>query len=162
MDLVAGLGAGLHGAAPGDAQQPDRFHLTGASLGSAQRLTGKHGAGRTDGVGLVGLPVAAAMLPVRAHHLSHIDALSREVAGYAGTPRAGPLHPNGDDLAMRAHPAPQLPVADSRGRERLGADQTSELVEHCREVNVLVRVDAAEHVRASDRGCVIVVIAIPS
>jgi hypothetical protein len=85
------------------------------------------------------------MLPVRAHHLTHIDTLSAEVAGQAGTPGAGPLDADRDDVAMAAQPSPQLPVA-SRGRwERSRAEQTAYLVERGCNVNVLVRVDTAEH-----------------
>ena len=75
VDLVAGLRAGLHRRASGDAQQPDRFDLTGAGLRGAERFAGQHGTGGADGVGLVGLAVAATVLTVRAHHLAHIDTL---------------------------------------------------------------------------------------
>ena len=81
VDLVAGLRAGLHRRAAGDPQQPDRFDLTGLGLRGADRFAGEHGTGGADGVGLVGLAVAAAVLTVRAHHLTHIDTLRGEVSG---------------------------------------------------------------------------------
>ena len=77
VELVGGLGAGLDGAAPGDSQQPDRFHRAGLRLRGAGRLAGQHRPGGADGVGRVGLAVAATMLPVRAGHLDHRHALRR-------------------------------------------------------------------------------------
>jgi len=145
VDLVAGLGAGLHRAAPGNAQQADRFHGPDLRLRGADGFTGEHGAGSTDGVGLVGLSVAATMLPVRAHHLTHVDALGGEVTRQSGTPRTGPLDTHRDDVAVSAHPAPQLPIAGGRGWERPCVQQSAVVVEHGTDVDVLVRVDPADH-----------------
>ena len=100
VDLVAGLRAGLHRRAASDPQQADRFDLAGLGLRGAERVAGEHGAGGADGVGLVGLAVTAAVLTVRAHHLTHIDTLRGEVAGHAGTPRPGALDPDRDDVAV--------------------------------------------------------------
>ena len=78
VELVGGLGAGLDGAAPGDSQQPDRLHRR-RSVTSGSRLASPASTARAaaDGVGRVGLAVAAAMLAVRAGHLDHHHAQRR-------------------------------------------------------------------------------------
>ena len=94
VELVRGLGAGFHCAAPSDLQQPDRFHATVGGFGCAARFAGQ-GRGRgADRVGRVGLAVAAAVLPVRAIHLDYAHILRGEEAGESGTPRAGALDPD--------------------------------------------------------------------
>jgi hypothetical protein len=56
---------------------------------------------------------------------------------------AGALHPHLVELAVPAQPSQQLPVAGDRGRERLGAQYPTELVQGGGDVQVLVGVNSA-------------------
>ena len=46
---------------------------------------------------------------------------------------------------MTAQPPMQLPIAGRRGGERRGVEQPAELVEHRRDMHILVGVDPADH-----------------
>jgi hypothetical protein len=133
VQLVGGRGTGLDGAAPGNAQQPDRLHRPALGLGGAGRLTSQHGPGGADRVGRVGLAVPAAMLAIRTRHLDHRHALGGEVAGQA-PPRAGALNTNGDDRTEGAQPAQQPPVASWCRREHLSAQHPLALREQLQQL----------------------------
>ena len=87
------------------------------------------------------------MLTVRAHHLTHIDTGRGEMPGQARTPRSCPFNADRDDLTPTAQPPPQLPIAIRCRCERSRPEQPAELIERRCHVNVLVRVDTAEHAR---------------
>ena len=128
-------------------------------FGVPGRLAGQHRPGRADGVGRVGLAVAAAMLTVRAGHLDHRHPVGGEEPGQAGAPRPGALDTDRDDVTERPQPPQQPPIASRGRRELFGAEHPADLVERGRDVGVLVRVDAAGDTASVS---VIVVIAIPS
>jgi len=108
--------------APSDPQQADRLHRRGGCLRGADRFAGLHRSSCADRIGDIGLAVPATALPVRAHHLD-------------------------DPYAVRSKPAQQLPVANAGGRERLGAQQAIERIERGRDMDVLMRVNAARDAR---------------
>jgi hypothetical protein len=61
------------------------------------------------------------------------------------TPRAGALDPDRQHLPEAGHPADQVPVAASRGRERRRVPQPAQLVEHDRDIDVLVGVNTGDN-----------------
>lgn len=142
MDLVGGLGAGLHGAAANHSDQPDRLHHPDGRLGCAGGLARQHRPGGCFGIGVVGLaaPPRLAVGPVDLHHP---DTFAGEVAGQAGAPRAGALHADGFDVAEAAQPTPHSPVAASGGRELLGAQYPAAPVDSGGDMKVLVGVHPA-------------------
>jgi hypothetical protein len=71
VDRLGPLGAGT---ALGDHQRPDRLDRAVASLRGAASPAGLGGPGRADRVQRIGLPLPAAVLPVRAVHLDDPDA----------------------------------------------------------------------------------------
>ena len=121
VDLVGGLRAGLHGAAPSDAQQTDRLHSPSRRLRGAGCFAGLHGTSSSDRISGVGLTEAAATLPVRTHHLHDTHALSGEEPVQTGTPRPGAFDTDRVDVAETSQPAQQLAIPGLGGRERCRA-----------------------------------------
>lgn len=77
--------------------------------------------------------------------LEHRDAGEREVADNAGAVGAGLLHADALQLAGAGHPADERPVAGTGGREGVRTDDGAALVDERGHVQVLVGVDATEH-----------------
>jgi len=79
--------------------------------------------------------------PVDLHHL---DVRGGKVTGQAGTVGAGALHADPLELAEVAHPAHQPPVAGRRRRKPGRSQDSADVVDDRRYVDVLVGVDAAD------------------
>ena len=94
-----------------------------------------------DGVELIGLAVAAALLPVRTINLDHRHRRSREMTCKAGPIGAGALDPDTLDRAEPSHPRRQHPCPSARRRERLDTQQTAVHVDHRGDVHIAMRVD---------------------
>jgi hypothetical protein len=92
----------------------------------------------------IGLAASASLLSVRSVDLHHADASSSEEASQARTPRSAPLDANNVELAVRLQPGQKFSIAVTGGRERLGAEQPTDVVEHSRDMNFLVSVDTAD------------------
>jgi hypothetical protein len=104
VQLVGGLGAGLHGAPASDLQQSDRLDVTGSGLRRDGRFARQDGSRRADGVSRVGLGVTAAVLPVRSGHLDDRHRLAGEVSGEASPPRPGAFNADLVDVIEAAQP----------------------------------------------------------
>ena len=63
--------------------------------------------------------------------------------GQACAIAAGALDPDGSQFAEPTHPGQHCLIAGWRGRERLGAQHPSDLVDHCRDVDFRMGVHAA-------------------
>jgi len=87
--------------------------------------------------------VTATVLTVRATHLDHLHLVSGDEPGQPRTPRAGALNTDRAQLPVAGQPGVQCLVPGGGCRERLGADQSAELVERGGYVEVLVGVDPA-------------------
>ena len=85
---------------------------------------------RFDGIDGVVLALAPALLAVGAVHLDHLHPLGVQVPGQAGPVRARAFHPDPGHRAEPGHPFQQLLVALYRCRERLDAQQPTDLVHH--------------------------------
>jgi hypothetical protein len=140
--LVAGLGAGLDRPGPGHFQHPDRLSRPVAALRHPGRFAAEDGQRRGHRVGGIGLATLAAGLPVRPHHLDHLDATGGQVAGQPGTVTAGALHPHLHQFAMRAHLGQRSPVPGRRGRECPGAQHPAHLIHRRSHVYISVGVHA--------------------
>jgi hypothetical protein len=84
-DLVGGLGAGLDGRAPGQAQHTDGLHRPVPGLGCPRRLTVERGSGGGLGVGGVGLAPPATQLAVGSVDLDHLHLRPGQVTSEPGS-----------------------------------------------------------------------------
>jgi hypothetical protein len=87
-------------------------------------------------------PAPASPLAVRAVDLDHRDPQSLQMTGQPGAIAAGALDPDQDDFPERLEPRRQTRVP-GRGRvERRRREQTTAVVQRCRDVDIEMRVDA--------------------
>src|SRR5690606_25319211 len=84
-------------------------------------------------------------LTVRPVHLHHSDTLVLEIPGDTNPIRAGALHTNQSQLAVRTQPRHQLSVSDAGRGERLDTEHTSHMVHNSSHVGICVSVDTADH-----------------
>jgi hypothetical protein len=129
------------GATAHHPQHPDGLDVAVPELGCPERVAGLGGPSGRHGVMRVGLALPPASLPVRTVDLHHRHPFVLQIAGQAGAVAARPLHTHHDDLAVRSEPAQQSPIARRRGRERLDAEQSAELVKGGHHVDIEVGVD---------------------
>ena len=118
-------------------------------LACAARSSRQHGACRLDRVELVGLAVAATLLPIRAINLDHGDARRREMTGQAGTVGAGPFDPDPLDRTERTQPRRQRVIASRRRRKRPHTQQAADRIDRGGDMHIEMRVDTPTIGRAT-------------
>src|SRR5688572_16173860 len=140
-DLVEAPDSGLTARTFGDQQGPHRFHRPVAGLGDRSTATPECRSGRFDRVELIGLAVAATLLPVRAIDLDHFDPGALQKPGQPGAVGAGALDPDPGQLAEAGEPVVQVSVAGGCRRKRLDTQHTAVAVQSRRDMHIEVRVD---------------------
>jgi hypothetical protein len=118
------------------------LHQPVAALWHARRLAAEGGQRGSHRVGGIGLATLAAGLPVRPHHLGHLNPAGGQVAGQPGTVAAGALHPHLGQLAAGAQPGQRSLVASRISREGLGAQHPAHLIHHRSHMHVSMGVHA--------------------
>lgn len=146
FDLTSGLNPGLHRAAAGDAQSPDHLDLGVTGLRSAAGSAGQDRSGGGLGVDGVGLADPAAGGAVRAVDLDHGQPVVGQEPQQPGAIAASAFQADLDYRAEGLSPGGELGVAAHRRRKASGAQHPTGLVQHRRDVHVLVRVDPDGHV----------------
>ena len=143
LQAVHSCGLCLDGAAAGDAQRPDRLDASVSRLRCDLCGAGEDGPRSGLGVDLVGLPNVAAESPFGPRHFDDRDVLRMKVTGQACAVRAAALDANTDHSPVFAHPAQQLAVPSSAGRELSDTQQPAAGVQRRSTVHRRVRVDTA-------------------
>ena len=103
------------------------------------------GAGGGLGVDRVGLALLAPCLAIRPVDLDQLDPGHPQMQRQTGPVGPGALDPDLVQLAVRAQPRQQQPIAGRGGRELPMPEQPPGRVEHRGSVGVLVRVHPAGH-----------------
>src|SRR4051812_19066558 len=101
---------------------------------------------RVLGIQVVALAALAAIMRVGCGDLEHLDAGVLQVAQQPGTVGARRLDANTLERPKGAHPGKHLLIAVPGGREGLAGQHPILLVDHGRDVKVLVRIDATHDV----------------
>ena len=101
------------------------------------------------GVEIVVLAAPATILPVGRGDLEYCDPGLLQKAQEPGTVAAGRLDTDALDVAERAHPGEHLPIALAGTGEGLRPQHTVLLVDHRRDVQVLVGVDTSDNAMKS-------------
>jgi hypothetical protein len=99
---------------------------------------------RILGVEIVVLAAPAPILPVRRGDLEDCDPGLLQEAQQPGAIAAGRLDPNALDVAERAHPGEHLPIALAGAGEGVRPQHTILLVDHRRDVQILVGIDTPD------------------
>ena len=143
-DLVGDAGPGIAHRGERHPKSPDGLHDPGLGLGRSGSFAVERGTSGRFGIGGVALASPPAGLAVGPVDLHHLDVLGGQVTGQAGTVGAGALHADPLELAEVAHPAHQPPVAGRRRRKPGRSQDSADIVDDRRYVDVLVGVDAAD------------------
>jgi hypothetical protein len=86
-------------------------------------------------------------------HLDDVQSASTEMPAQPGTPRRGALDTDREDFPEAAQPARQVAITASGRGKRFGVELAAELVEHDRDMKLLVGIDSGDdaHVVFCDR-----------
>jgi hypothetical protein len=145
VELVRGGGAGLHRAGSGYSQLAQRLDRSSARLRGHGRIAGQHRPGGSLGIHRVGLPATASVLSVGSVHLHDTHAASCEVAGQSRPPRPAALDTHRQDLTETTQPHEQPSIPVTRRRERRRRQDPAHVVDHRRDVHVLMCIHTTEN-----------------
>jgi hypothetical protein len=90
---------------------------------------------------VIGFAVAGSALPFGTPYLGDGDAISAQVPRQAGAVMAGAFDTDGNELPQRVGPGHEAAVTGSRGRQTVGAQWSTQLVDGMGDVELLVRID---------------------
>jgi hypothetical protein len=137
------LDPGLSGRALGDQEHSDRLDRSVLALGRSRGPTRQSCSSSLDGVERIGLALVATGLAVGPVDLDDVDVIAPQEPGETSAVGTGALDANRCDLAEGFEPGEEGLVAIGIDRERLGADQSTQRIEGCGDVDIGVGVDAS-------------------
>jgi hypothetical protein len=144
LDHLQGDPSGGDGRLAAGLEHAQRFDHAVAAFGRDGALAGKRCMGRVLRVKIIVFPALAAIMLVRRRDLKDFDAGLLHVTQQSCTVGAGRLNTDTLERSEAAHPGKHLLVAVPGCRKALACQHPIQLIDNCRDMKILVRIDAAD------------------
>jgi hypothetical protein len=144
VQLVRSRGAGLHRAGPGETHLAECFDRTITRFRQCGGVTRTYGPGRHLGIDPIGLPAPTTPMTIRLVHLDDVQSAYAQMPGQTRAPRSGAFDTEREDFTQAGHPARQVAIAATGGRERCRVERAAEFVEDDYDMEILVGVDSGD------------------
>ena len=153
VQLIRSRSAGFDRAGTSETQLTERLDRTVTRFRERSGVTREHRSSCHLRVETIRLPAPAAPMAVGLIHLDDVQSTRTQVAAQARAPRPGAFDTQREDFTEAGHPAREVAIAASGGRERFGVELAAEFVEDDHDMKILVGIDSGDdaHVVVCDR-----------